>query len=331
MATRVSGPRPRPALAAPVPGTAPRIGIPTGSERAASCLRERAASAQGLRDLAHTIGSDGVVLALDDPVARDHAAHGVDAYEPSPQVDHQPARMAGVDRGNRLDHVRVARDVERRLPVGAARDRDDAGRRGQRDEARGVGGIPECHHRLAVAQTRLLAQGQRLREACARDTQDGERSSQGATATGTASKSPVSVATRKLVAPLTTCALVTTKTARPIQHPASFRLRLRRPRRERSPPWRRLSRWASSSARSAPGRLARPSGKSCTRAAEGRPGAPACWLPSRSTGGDGCTLRASACSSVEERRPSKPRVGGSNPSRRASPWTTRALAADVRR
>lgn len=31
----------------------------------------------------------------------------------------------------------------------------------------------------------------------------------------------------------------------------------------------------------------------------------------------GVTLRASACSSVEERRPSKPRVGGSNPSRRA--------------
>ena len=30
----------------------------------------------------------------------------------------------------------------------------------------------------------------------------------------------------------------------------------------------------------------------------------------------GVTLGASACSSVEERRPSKPRVGGSNPSRR---------------
>ena len=33
--------------------------------------------------------------------------------------------------------------------------------------------------------------------------------------------------------------------------------------------------------------------------------------------GQGVTLGVSACSSVEERRPSKPRVGGSNPSRRA--------------
>jgi Cysteine-rich secretory protein family len=45
-------------------------------------------------------------------------------------------------------------------------------------------------------------------------------------------------------------------------------------------------------------------------------------------GATGATLPAGACSSVEERRPSKPRVGGSNPSRRIrKPACKRAVFA----